>query len=82
MFLCSQHNTYCRLDLGSSYRWFTIYLALDLINNVGNNGGLLAHCCAFGHARSLYHSKVHNRLKHALDKFVSLVSCFQYAKEM
>lgn len=62
--------------MGCSYRWFNVYLALDLINNVGN-WWVSAHLCAIGHARSLRRSRVNNWLKHTLRRFIPPVDSFQ-----
>jgi hypothetical protein len=52
-------------------------LALDLVNDMGNNGSTLAHFCASGYARSMHCFRINNRLKHYLGSFISLVDHFQ-----
>lgn len=58
------------------YRWFIVYLSLDLINNVGYNYGFVS-VCASNHVRSLYRSRVNNYLKHTLDMFIPFAGRFQ-----
>jgi hypothetical protein len=52
---------------------FIIYLALDLVNDVGSNNAPLARCSLLGHTCSLHRFRVSNRLKHALDRFTNFV---------
>lgn len=52
-------------------------LDLDLVNNVSNNGGLLACFYDFGLASSLRCSRVNNRHKHDLGRFSPLKDLFQ-----
>jgi hypothetical protein len=52
-------------------------MALDLVNNVVNNGCSLACHSLLGHALSLHCSRVNNRLMHALDRFIFVVDHFQ-----
>jgi hypothetical protein len=56
---------------------FTVYLSLDLVNEVGINSAPLAHRSLLGHAHSLHRSRLNNRLTHALGKFTLIIDRFQ-----
>jgi hypothetical protein len=56
---------------------FIIYLALDLVNDVGSNNAPLACCSLLSHTCSLHRFRVSNRPKHALDRFTFIVDHFQ-----
>lgn len=68
MFLSYQYDACSGTYLGWFYIWVVVYLALDLVNEVGNNGAPLTRCSLLGHARILQRSRVSSRLKHALGR--------------